>query len=191
MTAMLIAVAYNISGALVGAVLIKRWLLNRTAAQTPRGIIMNWIIINLWIAMICINGWIVWTYFNKGTPENPALIAAAPEGIAAAPRQGAPNPYDSELARTWRAQLVAEMLRNKRYPEEARSRGEEGVVHVFFSLDRQGRLLESRLVRSSGAASLDEEALALLRRAQPFPAPPPDWPGEHVAFNVPIRFSLK
>ena len=31
--------------------------------------------------------------------------------------------------------------------------------------------LTSRVVRS-GATSLDEEALALLRRAQPFPAPP-------------------
>jgi hypothetical protein len=30
-----------------------------------------------------------------------------------------------------------------------------------------------------------------LRRAQPFPAPPSDWPGEHVDLNVPIRFNLK
>jgi periplasmic protein TonB len=130
--------------------------------------------------------------------ESPALVATAPEVIAereaavtAAPRQGIPNPYDSELARNWRSQLVAALLRNKRYPEAARSRGEQGVAQVFFSLDRQGRLLESRLVRSSGAASLDEEALALLRRAQPFPAPPSDWPGEHVDLNVPIRFNLK
>ena len=26
--------------------------------------ITNWIIINLWIAMICIHGWIVWTYLK-------------------------------------------------------------------------------------------------------------------------------
>jgi len=128
----------------------------------------------------------------------PLMVAAAPEVVAereaaitAAPRKGAPNPNDSDVARTWKTQLVAALLRNKRYPESARSRGEQGVAQVFFSLDRQGRLLESRLVRSSGAASLDEEALALLRRAQPFPAPPPDWPGEHVDLNVPIRFNLK
>ena len=41
---------------------------------------------------------------------------------------------------------------------------------MFFSLDRQGRVVDSRVVPSSGAAALDEEALALVRRAQPFPA---------------------
>jgi TonB family protein len=35
--------------------------------------------------------------------------------------------------------------------------------------------MDSRVVRSSGASALDEEALALLRRAQPFPPPPRDW----------------
>ena len=127
----------------------------------------------------------------------PLMVATAPEVIAereaattAAPRQGAPNPYDSELARTWMTQLNAALMRNKRYPVSARSRGEEGVAQVFFSLDRQGRLLESRLVRSSGSASLDEEALAMLRRAQPFPPPPPDWDGL-MNFSVPIRFNLK
>jgi periplasmic protein TonB len=127
----------------------------------------------------------------------PLMVATAPEVIAereaaitAAPRQGAPNPYDSELARTWKTQLTAALMRNKRYPVSARSRGEEGVAQVFFSLDRQGRLLESRVVRSSGSASLDEEALALLRRAQPFPPPPLDWSDE-LNFSVPIRFNLK
>ena len=38
---------------------------------------------------------------------------------------------------------------------------------------------------------LDEEALALLLRAQPFPPPPPEVPGEHVDLSVPIRFNLR
>jgi periplasmic protein TonB len=51
---------------------------------------------------------------------------------------------------------------------------------------------ESRIARSSGAAELDEEALALLRRAQPFPPwPAHDFPGERVNLTVPIRFTLK
>jgi TonB family protein len=37
----------------------------------------------------------------------------------------------------------------------------------------------TRSVRSSGTSALDEEALALLRRAQPFP-PPPELPGQRV-----------
>ena len=52
-------------------------------------------------------------------------------------------------------------------------------------------MIESRIVRSSGAAALDEEALALLNRAQPFPTPPPELAGERVNLTVPIRFNLK
>jgi protein TonB len=92
---------------------------------------------------------------------------------------------------TWKTQIVALLERNKRYPETSQSRREQGVAQVFFSLDRQGRVLESRVVRSSGANALDEEALALLRRAQPFPPPPRELAGDHIDLTVPIRFNLK
>ena len=52
-------------------------------------------------------------------------------------------------------------------------------------------MIDSRVVRSSGASALDDEALALLRRAQPFPPPPPELPGARVDVSVPIRFNLK
>jgi periplasmic protein TonB len=92
---------------------------------------------------------------------------------------------------TWKTQVVALLERNKRYPESAQSRRQEGVAQIFFSLDRQGRVIDSRVVRSSGASALDEEALALLRRAQPFPPPPPELSGQRVDLTVPIRFNLK
>ena len=92
---------------------------------------------------------------------------------------------------TWKTRVVALLERNKRYPGTAQSRREQGVAQIFFSLDRQGRVIDSRVVRSSGATSLDEEALALLRRAQPFPAPPRELAGDRVDLTVPIRFNLK
>jgi protein TonB len=92
---------------------------------------------------------------------------------------------------TWKTEILALLERNKRYPEAAQSRHQQGVAQVFFSLDRRGRVIDSRIVRSSGASSLDEEALALLRRAQPFPPPPSELPGRRVDVNVPIRFNLK
>jgi len=68
----------------------------------------------------------------------------------------------------WKSQIVARLHEHKRYPEEAKSRRQHGVAQVFFSIDREGRLLESRVVRSSGTNALDDEALALLKRAEPF-----------------------
>jgi protein TonB len=60
---------------------------------------------------------------------------------------------------TWKTQIVALLERNKRYPAVAQSRREQGVAQVFFSLDRQGGVINSRIARSSGASALDEEAL--------------------------------
>jgi protein TonB len=51
-------------------------------------------------------------------------------------------------------------------------------------------LLSSRIVTSSGFAALDEETLALVQRAEPFP-PPPGVPGDEIKFMVPVHFSLR
>lgn len=131
-------------------------------------------------------------------PRTPAPTTSAPQAIPeqsaavpAAPMQGRLTPTPSNAVPTWKTHILALLERNKRYPEAAQSRHQEGVAQVFFSLDRQGRVLNSRVVRSSGASALDDEALALLRRAEPFPPPPPELPGPRVDLTVPIRFSLR
>lgn len=49
-----------------------------------------------------------------------------------------------------------------------------GSAHaeVAFTVDAQGRVTDLRLQRGSGIAALDAEATALIRRAEPLPAPP-------------------
>jgi len=132
--------------------------------------------------------------------QSPSLasIAAAPQVIAdetaaipVAPTLGQPNPNDSAAAKTWRREIVALIERNKRYPATAQSRREQGIAHVSFSLDRKGHVVESRIEQSSGVGALDDEALALLRRIQSFPVPPPEYPGERVTLRLPLRFNLK
>jgi periplasmic protein TonB len=138
---------------------------------------------------------------TRAEPQQPRTLApttsapqALPEHTAAlpaAPMQGRLTPKTSNAVPTWKTEILALLERNKRYPEGARSRHQQGIAQVFFSLDRQGRVINSRVVRSSGASALDDEALALLRRAQPFPPPPPELPGARVDLSVPIRFNLK
>ena len=121
----------------------------------------------------------------------PQSVPVQTAAIPAAPTQGQLNLNNPTAIPTWKTRIVALLERNKRYPAAAQSRRERGTAQVFFSLDRQGHVIESRIVRSSGAAALDEEALALLNRAQPFPTPPPELAGERVNLTVPIRFNLK
>lgn len=111
--------------------------------------------------------------------------------VAAAPVVGIPRVRDTYSVPTWQATIATSLERNKRYPVAAQARSEAGTTHVAFTIDREGRLLASRVVRSSGSAALDEEAEALLRRAQPFPAPPSGVPGSTVSLTVPIRFDIR
>ncbi len=127
------------------------------------------------------------------SPTTSAPVVAPEEiaPIAAAPEQGPVTRRDSRGVQAWQTKVVTLLERNKRYPPAAQSRRQQGVAQLFFNLDRQGRVIDSRVVRSSGAAVLDQEALTLLRRAQPFPPPPPELPGDRVGVSVPIRFNLK
>jgi len=125
------------------------------------------------------------------TTSAPQAIPEQTAAVPAAPMQGRLTPTQSSTVPTWKMHILALLERNKRYPESAQSRHQQGVAQVFFSLDRHGKVINSRLVRSSGATVLDDEALALLRRAQPFPPPPPELPGARVDLMVPIRFNLR
>lgn len=111
-----------------------------------------------------------------------AQAQAAPR--AAAPNSGASSPSPAATA-SWRGSLMAHLNRYKRFPGGA----SPGTVQVAFSIDRGGRVLSARLVRGSGDASLDEEAVAMIRRANPVPAPPDGLGSGAIALTVPIKFS--
>lgn len=132
----------------------------------------------------------------KPKPTPPAPATTAPQrqqrvaALPTAPRSGAPS-ENKAAAASWHSQILAQIQRHKRYPEDARSRGEKGGVVLSFTLNRQGRVVASRVVRGSGFASLDQAGLATVRSAQPFPPPPADVPGGSFPFTVPLNFSIR
>ena len=54
------------------------------------------------------------------------------------------------------------------YPRQAYEHRETGIVIVHFSINRNGRLHQSRIEESSGVAALDQGALGVIRAAAPF-----------------------
>jgi protein TonB len=64
------------------------------------------------------------------------------------------------------------------------------VVIVAFTLDRSGKVVSSHLTKSSGSPVLDQEALAVLERASPLPAPPDELTGPF-DWTLPIHFWIK
>jgi protein TonB len=131
-------------------------------------------------------------------PRTPAPATTAPQAIpertapvAAAPTQGVPHRNAVSMLPQWKSQVLGLLERNKRYPPAAQARRQQGVVQLVFSLDRSGRVTRSRVAKSSGSTVLDEEAMALVQRAQPFPPPPTELAGAYVDLSVPIRFNLR
>jgi protein TonB len=92
---------------------------------------------------------------------------------------------------TWQGRLAAHLERFKRYPADARARGEQGLAKVAFTIDRGGHLLASRIVQSTGSPLLDQESLDMLVRAQPMPTPPAGIPDSDLSFIVPVRFYIR
>ncbi|MBK0032592.1 energy transducer TonB [Erwinia sp. S43] len=106
-----------------------------------------------------------------------------------AARQSTSGLFSSSVTpATWQARLMAHLERRKRYPADARSRGETGTVYVRFSIDDAGNVLSITLARSSGHGELDDEVLSLVRRASPVPAPPS---GANRTITAPVQFSVK
>lgn len=124
----------------------------------------------------------------KPKPKSTAQAASAPKPVDVARAKSNAAPTSgvgaSTSIATWRGSVMAHLNRHKRYPG-----GGGGTSAVAFTIDRSGRVLSARLIRSSGSAALDHEAIALARRASPVPAPPANMSGSSVVLTVPVRFS--
>jgi len=83
-------------------------------------------------------------------------------------------------------QVKENIVRAWRYPEQASEEREEGKVDVEFTIRKDGRLLNVRILQSSGFSSLDREAIRAVGAASPF-KPIPDQMGVP---KLPIRFTF-
>ena len=88
----------------------------------------------------------------------------------------------------YNGQVSAHLRRYQQYPAAARSSGAAGSGMVTFSITGSGSVTSARIAKGTGAAVLDQEILAMVRRASPFPAPPD---GQPKSFTVPLNFNLQ
>nr|MCH9764879.1 TonB C-terminal domain-containing protein [Alphaproteobacteria bacterium] len=63
-------------------------------------------------------------------------------------------------------------------------------VLVRITIGRNGELLKSELVESSGMKKLDRLAFANLKRAEPLPSLPSELSNEPLVLIVPFNFTL-
>lgn len=143
-------------------------------------------------------------------PPKPVEMAAAPAPVhtppAVAGTQGKAGIKDAKDAGSgdnsqggglagavadYMSVLQAWLEKHKEYPRSARLRRIEGAVLLYFSIDRDGRLLAYRIERSSGHRMLDTETIAMINRAQPLPPIPGDMSRDKLEVVVPVQFTLR
>ena len=125
------------------------------------------------------------------TTTPPPMVAAPPVAAPVTPpAEAAPQKATGETRDSFLGRLLAQLNRFKQYPRAARQAHIEGVVMLHFVMDAEGRVLSFEIAKSSGRPVLDNEALALIQRAQPLPALPADFPSPSLDAVVPIEFSL-
>jgi len=116
----------------------------------------------------------------------PVVQPPAPE-TRAPPKSDHIGQFSEAGSNAYNALVFGHLQKFKRYPSAAR--GASGVVMVQFVLNRAGDVIESAVTKSSGSDVLDREALAILRRASPFPGFPAAKPGAQDTYIAPVNFA--
>lgn len=121
----------------------------------------------------------------------PQAIEAPKDKDDKAPVEGASTTAPSDAEQAWEGKVLARLQRNKRYPAQAQSAGQQDTIMVRMLIDRKGRLIQAAIIRSRGFGLLDNEVLQLAKRAGPYPAPPESVAGDPITLVVPVEFFIK
>ena len=87
--------------------------------------------------------------------------------------------------------LANAIAKYKQYPKIAQMRGWQGTVIADLEIDSKGAVISIKIKKSSTYEVLDNEALEMIRKASPFPAPPESLRGKNFNVLVPISFKLE
>ncbi|MFO0774358.1 MAG: TonB family protein [Nitrospiraceae bacterium] len=131
---------------------------------------------------------------TETVPASPATEPTATQQPSTANDTATPSPTapqrTAKLDFGWLTErLTGQVAQAIRYPADARLNAWEGKVVVKVTVTAAGDLIDASVVRSSGHESLDQEALALLRRLSPLTLDRP-LGKDRISLHLPIRFSL-
>jgi TonB family protein len=120
------------------------------------------------------------------------------------PRQMAPVKFDEPPKETEVASEVIDQIMNdfytkvgrqiafaKIYPDFARKRGYQGKILVAFKINRDGKISNLSVSKSSGYKILDEAALDAVKEAGPYPPIPEELKENSLKLKIPISYVLR
>jgi len=99
-------------------------------------------------------------------------------------------PLDAAATAQYEQLLVAWLEKHKKYPRRAKRLRIEGEGMLRILIDRTGQTQRVTLEQHTGNRLLDQAALEMAQRADPFPPIPGNDPRRELEFIVPVAFVL-
>lgn len=131
---------------------------------------------------------------NATTVAQPAPKEVAPpapaEVISKIPNV-VPQEQVTQSIESYSSLLANAIAKYKQYPKIAQMRGWQGTVIADLEIDSKGSVISVKIKKSSTYEVLDNEALEMIKKASPFPAPPDNLRGKNFNVLVPISFKLE
>ena len=112
-------------------------------------------------------------------------------GASASPDADVQRNISADDVRQYRTALAINARRYKRYPALAREQGWEGNVEIAIDFRKAVPNPEVSLVRSSGKAVLDDQALEMIRQAARVTEMPSRLAENEFRVVLPVEFSLE
>ena len=122
--------------------------------------------------------------------STPTAVVAPPVAEIAKPIEASPAEVDNALGE-YGSLLGHAIAKHKSYPKIAQMRGWQGDVLLDLKLDGNGNVLSAKIKQGSGFEVLDKQALEMVRKASPFPAPPQALRSRSFNITVPVSFKLE
>jgi len=111
----------------------------------------------------------------KDEPPAKEQVADTPPSNTPPQKSAAPAPSiasNSQALPTWQSDLLRHLAKYKRYPEDARRRGLQGINRLRFVVDAEGKVVSYSMPGGSGRAALDRATRERMRRGGSVPKPP-------------------
>ncbi|MBW5813751.1 energy transducer TonB [Yersinia kristensenii] len=132
---------------------------------------------------------------SPSKPSAPAVATSTPlsgESHQVAAVANSDSAHNQKSKMNWKSRLQGHLAGFKRYPLSAKKQRQQGTASIRFVVNTEGYVLSAKLIKSSGIAALDQESLAMIKRAQPLPQPPAGLLSNgQVTLTMPIGFELK
>ncbi len=119
--------------------------------------------------------------------------------IASAPKKGEADKAKTQVIgasskqiSSYQGLIMAHLNRFKQYPNEALANKDEGIITLKIKLDEKGRVIEKYIHKTCKSYILNNEALKLIERANPFPVPPKEMlKNSYFTFKIPIKYNIE